>query len=83
MYALTLCFEQTERGAMGGFVRLCLALLAVLGSSGRLDGWLSALLAGCLVAGWLPGWLVGWLALGIVDISLVFLAYLSMCTQNC
>ena len=53
-----------------------------------LAGWLTRL-ARCLatwlvgsLAGWLAGWLVGWLALGIVNISLVFLAYLNMCTQN-
>jgi len=36
---------------------------------------------GCLAA-WLPGWLAGWLALGIVDISLVFLAYFHTRQQN-
>ena len=65
------------------------------GQAGWLPDWLAgclaAWLAGCLaacwlacwLAGWLAGWLVGWLALGIVNISLVFLAYLNMCTQNC
>ena len=56
-----------------------------------LPGWLApGWLTGCLAAwlsAWLArslaGWLVGWLALGIVNISLVFLAYLNMCTQNC
>ena len=69
----------------------CLAAWLAAWLPGCLAGWL---LAGCWLAGWLhgclatwlvgslAGWLAGWLALGIVNISLVFLAYLNMCTQN-
>ena len=67
-----------------GCLASCLAawLPGWLAPGWLLVGWLATWLVGSL-AGWLAGWLVGWLALGIVNISLVFLAYLNMCTQNC